>query len=621
MTIILVTMSPLLLSCLLLQAPAARAIAVAEYQRSEDVSVIIAGLKSADLPTQRAAARAAGRLERAALAEAVLPLLKSPDPEVRLEAVAALAQMGARFDFAALLPTEKSGAVRAVVYEALGRSKPPVAGGEGVLVRGLKDDDITARTGAARGLETMARLGLKTMKMAPTTIEALRQAVREDAVSRLRQFALLALNAAGDQDAASFDIALRDPEPQVRRLAVLGSKRWVDDPSPIVRLEAIRLAGTCERALAGVEDPSGHVALAAIDFLGAHKCDATVIEGLVDRGKSWRIRAHAIVALAKVAPESARMKLPALRADAVWQLRAYVASAAKLLKDEATLAALAGDLSPNVAAAAMNTAEQALRALTSGHSGLLLAAAGTLKGTPELKSAAPRILETVQRLTREDRVTLRDARVGLIELLAEAGDTGVIEKLRPLVADPDPAVAALVAKVLSPATGNPVEPRTTRYVPNALFSALTLRSFEGSKALITMKGLGAFTVQLFAEEAPATVATFALLAGAGAYDGLTFHRVVPNFVLQGGSPGADEYDPLTPMFMRDEVGFLSHERGTLGISTRGRDTGDGQIFINLVDNWRLDHTYTVFARVTEGMEIVDRILEGDVIESIVIRER
>ena len=227
----------------------------------------------------------------------------------------------------------------------------------------------------------------------------------------------------------------------------------------------------------------------------------------------------------------------------------------------------------------------------------------------------------MQRLTREDRVTLRDARVGLIELLAEAGDTGVIEKLRPLLADPDPAVAALVAKVLSPATGNPVEPRTTRYVPNALFSALTLRSFEGSKALITMKGLGAFTVQLFAEEAPATVATFALLAGAGAYDGLTFHRVVPNFVLQGGSPGADEYDPLTPMFMRDEVGFLSHERGTLGISTRGRDTGDGQIFINLVDNWRLDHTYTVFARVTEGMEIVDRILEGDVIESIVIRER
>jgi cyclophilin family peptidyl-prolyl cis-trans isomerase len=56
----------------------------------------------------------------------------------------------------------------------------------------------------------------------------------------------------------------------------------------------------------------------------------------------------------------------------------------------------------------------------------------------------------------------------------------------------------------------------------------------------------------------------------------------------------------------------------LGISTRGRDTGDCQIFINLVDNYRLDHNYTVFARVVEGMDTVDRILEGDVMESVEI---
>jgi cyclophilin family peptidyl-prolyl cis-trans isomerase len=126
-------------------------------------------------------------------------------------------------------------------------------------------------------------------------------------------------------------------------------------------------------------------------------------------------------------------------------------------------------------------------------------------------------------------------------------------------------------------------------------------------------------VWLLPEEAPATVATFAALAEKGAYDGLTFHRVVPNFVLQGGSPGADEYDALTPQFMRDEVGFASHQRGTLGISTRGHDTGDGQIFVNLIDNWRLDHTYTVFARTISGLDVVDRILEGDVIETVRIQ--
>jgi cyclophilin family peptidyl-prolyl cis-trans isomerase len=110
------------------------------------------------------------------------------------------------------------------------------------------------------------------------------------------------------------------------------------------------------------------------------------------------------------------------------------------------------------------------------------------------------------------------------------------------------------------------------------------------------------------------------LAESGYYRGLTFHRIVPNFVIQGGSPGANEYVG-TPGYIRDEVSNVSHERGTLGISTRGRDTGDSQIFVNLVDNFRLDHNYTVFARVVEGMENVDAIQEGDVIEEILVTRR
>jgi cyclophilin family peptidyl-prolyl cis-trans isomerase len=59
-------------------------------------------------------------------------------------------------------------------------------------------------------------------------------------------------------------------------------------------------------------------------------------------------------------------------------------------------------------------------------------------------------------------------------------------------------------------------------------------------------------------------------------------------------------------------------RGAVGISTRGRDTGDGQIFIDCVDNPRLDHDYTVFAQALNGIEVIDRILEGDVIERVEI---
>jgi len=86
-------------------------------------------------------------------------------------------------------------------------------------------------------------------------------------------------------------------------------------------------------------------------------------------------------------------------------------------------------------------------------------------------------------------------------------------------------------------------------------------------------------------------------------------------VIQGGSPGANEYIG-DATFMPDEVGLWPHVRGALGISTRGRDTGDAQFFIDLVDNPRLNHEYTVFGQVLNGIEAVDQILEGDVIDRI-----
>jgi cyclophilin family peptidyl-prolyl cis-trans isomerase len=126
---------------------------------------------------------------------------------------------------------------------------------------------------------------------------------------------------------------------------------------------------------------------------------------------------------------------------------------------------------------------------------------------------------------------------------------------------------------------------------------------------------GAFELNLLIDEAPLSALRVATRAREGYYNGLTFHRVVPNFVVQGGSPGANEYMGDGP-YMRDEVGLVPHRRGAVGISTRGRDTGDAQIFINLVDLPRLEHTYTVFAQVVAGLEVVDALVEGDVIERV-----
>jgi cyclophilin family peptidyl-prolyl cis-trans isomerase len=137
-----------------------------------------------------------------------------------------------------------------------------------------------------------------------------------------------------------------------------------------------------------------------------------------------------------------------------------------------------------------------------------------------------------------------------------------------------------------------------------------------TRAIVTMDTGGSFTVHLLTDEAPTNVARFAELARAGAYNGTPFHRVEANFVIQGG--GENEYDGHGP-YTRDELGLRSHRRGTVGISTRGRDTGDGQFFINLIDNPRLDHDYTIVGVVTDGINVVDGILEGDVIARMILQ--
>jgi cyclophilin family peptidyl-prolyl cis-trans isomerase len=246
-----------------------------------------------------------------------------------------------------------------------------------------------------------------------------------------------------------------------------------------------------------------------------------------------------------------------------------------------------------------------------------MVALGRLEGWSEGASAVPVLLDALDRVTREKRATSRDPRRLMLARLRELGDADIVPRLRPLLEDFDPVIAKLAAEIISEKSGAAVEPKTLSIEPAPVPPQSDIDGLVGARTRIKMKEAGVFIIELLPEEAPVTVATFARLAEQGYYNGLTFHRIVPNFVLQGGSPGANEFVG-TPGYIRDELGLLSHLRGTLGISTRGRDTGDGQIFINLVDNYRLDHNYTVFARVIEGMDNVDQILEGDVMESVEI---
>ena len=130
---------------------------------------------------------------------------------------------------------------------------------------------------------------------------------------------------------------------------------------------------------------------------------------------------------------------------------------------------------------------------------------------------------------------------------------------------------------------------------------------------------GQFTISLLPGEAPLNVDNFIRLAKRGYYRGITVHRVVPNFVIQDGDPRGDGNGG--PGYqIRCEINEAPYERGAVGMALSGKDTGGSQWFVTHSPQPHLDGGYTVFGNVVEGMKVVDSVVRGDVIRSIVIQE-
>ena len=131
---------------------------------------------------------------------------------------------------------------------------------------------------------------------------------------------------------------------------------------------------------------------------------------------------------------------------------------------------------------------------------------------------------------------------------------------------------------------------------------------------------GSFTIELLPEAAPLTVDNFVQLAQRGYFRNVSFHRVVPNFVIQGGDPRGDG-NGGPGYAIRCEINEVPYDRAAVGMALSGKDTGGSQWFVTHAPQPHLDGGYTVFGRVVSGMDVVDRIVRGDVIQSIVIRMR
>lgn len=505
-----------------------------------------------------------------------------------------------------------------------------------------------------KALESLARVNTRVSGLEEATIAELeksleKQSLNDSTAARLLALAALINGRGLGADAAR--VALDDDDWEVRRLAMTvlaGGGAGLDDASRIklieqgmndksanVRYEALRAyvrrgarTNGCGPIATRVTDADVHVSVAALDALGDLCQDDEGMTTLVMAEArvppavgSWHRETHAFVALAKRSAGKAATSMEAFVTHPVWWVRMYAAGAAAVAGDLVHLDKLAHDAHDNVREAAIEplralqkaAAEPAIvAALERSDVQLLRTAARLLKASPRNPALFPPLVGALMRLTKEGKETSRDARLALLDAIAVHTTADEATALQPLLRDFDPKIAERAAQVIAESTGKvalPAAEPPARGWPQAF---LNLRQC----VVVQLASGRSFRMNMLPATAAVTVDRFLKLATMDHYyDGLTIHRVVPNFVVQGGSPGANEYAGHKE-YMRDEVGG-DNVRGSVGLSTRGRNTADAQFFINLVDNPRLNYDYTVFAKVfAEDMSVVDRIQEGDVMRSI-----
>jgi cyclophilin family peptidyl-prolyl cis-trans isomerase/HEAT repeat protein len=522
------------------------------------------------------------------------------------------------------------------------------------------DSDVRMRSALpaiTRGVESLIRRQARLASADPDVVDELRGIVinrRREYPPQSRVNAMTALMAGRGVDAETLRVAAnvttRADDPvlvQLRRLAavalggsgapVVPTERTelltalIDDREPIVRIEALRAWGRQESRVNGclqlygaLKDRSTAVVLVAIDVIAEHctedvnAVDRMTVEARTPPPNEWQVQSRALVALARLAPR--RVFIPLLGSHIqheTWQVRMYAARAAAIIDEVSALERLAYDREDNVREATLAPLRRLkgdeaepyfVAALKEKDYQLLRTAANELKGIKPSPQLASALLDALMRVTAEKKDTSRDTRMALLERLRELGDRDQAGALVPLLRDYDIQIAETAAALIQQWTG-----RAQEIDPQPLARPFIL-SVETQPGRVRLRSGKVFSITLYPDVAPLNVARFVHLARAGYYNGLTFHRVVPNFVVQGGSPNANEYSG-DALYVRDEISDLPNLRGTVGLSTRGRDTGDAQFYINLVDNPRLDFEYTVFGTAAP-LDVIDGLVEGDAIASI-----
>jgi cyclophilin family peptidyl-prolyl cis-trans isomerase/HEAT repeat protein len=377
---------------------------------------------------------------------------------------------------------------------------------------------------------------------------------------------------------------------------------YTRDLHPMARAEGLSALG---------ETPGAVSPDAFVDFLG-------------DRSPAVRIAA--LQALAKRDEETFLIVLSGLDPDSHWSVRAALATILGTKDPEKALPRLTPMLSdtdarviPSVLAAmtklkAPDMATILVEHLAKEDVGIRTAAATNI-GELKPDRGADLLLGAYK---RGEADLVIDTRAAAIEALSKYGAAVAVPVLRAALADKDWALRVKAAELLRTVdstieTAHAMRPAPASKPVSYDSASLTTPSVSPHVYIETEKGT--IEIELDVLDAPITSANFIELVGKGYFHGLMFHRVVPNFVIQGGDPRGDgEGGP--GYTIRDELNQEPYLRGTVGMALAWRDTGGSQFFITHSPQPHLDARYTVFGRVVAGMEVVDAVAQGDVIKSV-----
>ncbi|MEA2693643.1 MAG: hypothetical protein QOJ16_3030 [Acidobacteriota bacterium] len=456
---------------------------------------------------------------------------------------------------------------------------------------------------------------------------------------------------------------LADPDPQVRDWAARGLGEVGDasdlprlrplldaannaEPGPLV--QALRTAqkliegrkGTpaapppadWEGRLADLcADPRPGVRVTALEAAGAWKPSdrlGTVLAERAAKGAA-RERGTALVALAKAGyPRAGELVAEAAKA-AEPDVRAHAAEAAALLKAKGAdlLARLSRDAAPLVRESALTArlaaadetvgAGIAKEGLSDPDEGVRATALDWLTTHPRLpvEILKPALADALKDESIESGLAAIKALVARAQ--AEAKERGTIVELLEKGSTDLKYVLRRESIASLARLGRPV-PALAMVEPDkpaAAYRELVQRTRQPRRVELRT-GKGVLRLRLACPEAPLTCLNFLNLASQGFFNGLLFHRVVPDFVVQAGDPRGDGFGG--PGYtIRDEINRLRYGRGTLGMALAGPDTAGSQFFLTLSPQPHLDGDYTVFGEVESGLDVLDKIEAGDRIEKVV----